>query len=94
VGIGRAKPSERQFNLNFGPEVDDQSPAETINFENVLLPDILVDQMRFRQQRAVWSFFSGAMGLDLGLEEAGLRPTWRSNWTRTAVKRFVLTARI
>jgi DNA (cytosine-5)-methyltransferase 1 len=28
-----------------------------------------------RQQREVWSFFSGAMGLDLGLEAAGLVPT-------------------
>ena len=27
------------------------------------------------RQREVWSFFSGAMGLDLGLEEAGLLPT-------------------
>lgn len=26
-------------------------------------------------QREVWSFFSGAMGLDLGLEAAGLKPT-------------------
>ena len=23
----------------------------------------------------IWSFFTGAMGLDLGLEQAGLRPT-------------------
>lgn len=27
------------------------------------------------QRREVWSFFSGAMGLDLGLEAAGLTPT-------------------
>jgi DNA (cytosine-5)-methyltransferase 1 len=26
-------------------------------------------------QREIWSFFSGAMGLDLGLEAAGLKPT-------------------
>src|SRR5260370_14869691 len=26
-------------------------------------------------EKEVWSFFSGAMGFDLGLEAAGLRPT-------------------
>lgn len=28
-----------------------------------------------RDRREIWSFFSGAMGLDLGLEAAGLVPT-------------------
>ena len=38
----------------------------------------------------VWSFFSGAMGLDLGLEMAGVRPTLAveiDSWCCTTVRR-------
>jgi DNA (cytosine-5)-methyltransferase 1 len=36
-----------------------------------------------RSEREIWSFFSGAMGLDLGLEEAGLAPTLAVEIDRT-----------
>ncbi len=35
----------------------------------------MVDCQQPKQGREVWSFFSGAMGLDIGFEQAGLGPT-------------------
>lgn len=43
-----------------------------------------------RQSPEVWSFFSGAMGLDLGLEMAGVHPTLAveiDSWCCTTVRR-------
>jgi DNA (cytosine-5)-methyltransferase 1 len=39
--------------------------------------------MPIRPEREIWSFFSGAMGLDLGLEDAGLAPTLAVEIDRT-----------